>query len=314
LVRLLGLFFVGVVLCAAQSAAATSVTFASDVAPDALLAWGQPRPILDPRTDPVTSGPVALGDGVVFSSTTATSLLGYTGSYSFGGNGSWASLAKPMMGLNAAQGDLILDFATPISAIIAQTDWSDLGLAGQPVTVSIFDDAHNLLEKLVLGDGQHAMATPGSYIGFLRTNAEIGRIEFSNGFIGVRDFYSRYVSNPGVASDSAAPDSGGGWDYWYWYTHGGREWELATNGPSPPQSDLGGPPQGPGDPPLGGGPLGGGLSDGGLSDGGPAGDPLPGGPLSAPVPEPSTWALMLVGFGAMGTMLRASRRRQAGLA
>jgi len=32
--------------------------------------------------------------------------------------------------------------------------------------------------------------------------------------------------------------------------------------------------------------------------------------LSA-VPEPATWAMMIIGFGAVGTMVRASRRRQA---
>ncbi len=32
----------------------------------------------------------------------------------------------------------------------------------------------------------------------------------------------------------------------------------------------------------------------------------------APVPEPGTWALMLVGFGGLGAGLRSSRRRQRG--
>jgi len=31
----------------------------------------------------------------------------------------------------------------------------------------------------------------------------------------------------------------------------------------------------------------------------------------AAIPEPSTWAMMIVGFGAVGTMVRASRRRRA---
>jgi hypothetical protein len=33
------------------------------------------------------------------------------------------------------------------------------------------------------------------------------------------------------------------------------------------------------------------------------------GPLSSPVPEPATWAMMIIGFGAVGTMVRSSRRR-----
>ena len=34
----------------------------------------------------------------------------------------------------------------------------------------------------------------------------------------------------------------------------------------------------------------------------------------APVPEPASWAMMLMGFGGLGGLLRASRRRQAMLA
>ena len=32
--------------------------------------------------------------------------------------------------------------------------------------------------------------------------------------------------------------------------------------------------------------------------------------LSSAVPEPATWAMMIIGFGAVGSMVRASRRRQ----
>ncbi len=35
------------------------------------------------------------------------------------------------------------------------------------------------------------------------------------------------------------------------------------------------------------------------------------GPLSSAVPEPATWAMMIIGFGAVGSMVRTSRRRQA---
>jgi len=33
------------------------------------------------------------------------------------------------------------------------------------------------------------------------------------------------------------------------------------------------------------------------------------GPLSSPVPEPATWAMMIIGFGAVGAVVRGSRRR-----
>jgi hypothetical protein len=34
-------------------------------------------------------------------------------------------------------------------------------------------------------------------------------------------------------------------------------------------------------------------------------------PVAAAVPEPATWAMMIVGFGAVGSMVRTSRRRNA---
>jgi hypothetical protein len=37
-------------------------------------------------------------------------------------------------------------------------------------------------------------------------------------------------------------------------------------------------------------------------------------PLSAPLPEPSTWAMMLLGFGAMGAALRRTRRNSTPVA
>jgi hypothetical protein len=33
--------------------------------------------------------------------------------------------------------------------------------------------------------------------------------------------------------------------------------------------------------------------------------------VSAPIPEPSTWAMMIIGFGAVGSMVRSNRRRPA---
>ena len=35
------------------------------------------------------------------------------------------------------------------------------------------------------------------------------------------------------------------------------------------------------------------------------------GPIGSAVPEPATWAMMIIGFGAVGSMVRTSRRRQA---
>ncbi|MBT9474077.1 MAG: PEPxxWA-CTERM sorting domain-containing protein [Phenylobacterium sp.] len=35
--------------------------------------------------------------------------------------------------------------------------------------------------------------------------------------------------------------------------------------------------------------------------------------LSSAVPEPATWAMMIVGFGAAGSMVRSARRRRGAI-
>jgi hypothetical protein len=54
----------------------------------------------------------------------------------------------------------------------------------------------------------------------------------------------------------------------------------------------------------GGGPDGGGLNGPDLTNG-PIGDP----PLTSPVPEPATWTMLILGFGLVGSALRAQRRK-----
>ncbi len=273
--RLLGLLIVGVMLCAAQTAAATVVIMPSDTSRDTLLAWGAARPVLEPRANPYTGGPVALGDGVVYSATSANSMLGFTGTYNFAGAGSWQSSALPMAGVNEAQGAMSFNFATPVSAIIAQTNWAAAAPGGEKVTISIYNDADILLETLIISDGKVDFQKAGSYLGFIRPTADIAKITFSNGFIGARDFFSRYSSNEfGDGGDSDG-------DGWGGFGDGGGHFAG-----SPPIDQPAGP--------------------------GVGGIDLPG--QAGAVPEPSTWALMLIGFGAMGAMLRSTRRRQAALA
>lgn len=267
--RLFGLFIVSVLLCAAQTAGAAVVIMPSDTSRDTLLAWGQARPVLEPRANPFVSAPVALGDGVFFAGSGPNTLLGATSNYDFAGHGSWQGAALPMAGVNEAQGAMSFVFATPVSAIVAQANWAAAAQGSEPVTISIYNDADVLLEKLILSDGKVDLQTAGNYIGFIRPTADIARITFSNGFIGARDFFSRYGSN--------AFGLGGDWDGDGWGGNGDGGGRPAS---SPPLDT----PQGGQPPPI--------FQSGG-------------------VPEPSTWAMMLFGFGAMGVMLRSSRRRQA---
>ena len=79
--------------------------------------------------------------------------------------------------------------------------------------------------------------------------------------------------------------------------------EIPKDNPPPPSGSPGGPAG-----PFGGG--GGGGSGGGPLFDGPQGGG--GGPLDAPlapVPEPQTWAMMILGFGAVGYLIRRRRAR-----
>ena len=102
---------------------------------------------------------------------------------------------------------------------------------------------------------------------------------------------------PGGGGGSPPPTGGGGHP-----PPGGGGSPPPTGGGSPPPTGGGGSP-----PPGGGG--------GGPLPGGGGGGPPPGGggghppPVIPPVPEPSTWGLMLVGFWGIGAALRRRPRQ-----
>ena len=106
---------------------------------------------------------------------------------------------------------------------------------------------------------------------------------------------------------------------------GGKPGDNGNNGGVGGNGGDGGTP-GTGDPSGPGSPWTGGGDDGGkpcywYCDGPPGGDPPgfvpdpgpqgPGGdpPITSPAPEPATWMMLILGLGALGSVLRAQRRR-----
>jgi hypothetical protein len=243
-VKFLGFIIAGALAAMSQSAAASVVIMPANTPQIVLQDWGVARQ-MTARDNPFSAGPVQFGSGVTYSSTSASSLIGATGAYNFGVNGSWKG--APMAGLNVAQGSMTFDFATPVSSVMAELNWDPNHTGGQPVFISIFNSANVLLETFQLSNGDDLLDT--GYYGFTRGTADISRMVLSNGYIGARNFY--------------------------------------TNGQT----------------------YGGGYRSNGYEGFGGRGDEgFHGESHQAPVPEPSTWLLMIVGFGACGAMLRRSRQ------
>jgi hypothetical protein len=246
-VKFLGLIIAGAIAAISQQAAASVVFMASNTPQIVLQDWGVARQ-MTARDNPFSAGPVSFGSGVTYSASSASSVIGATAAYSFGSNGSWKGV--PMAGLNTAQGSMTFDFANPVSSVMAELNWSPGQSGGEPVFISIFNSANELLETFQL-TGRDEVLDSG-YYGFTRSSADISRIVLSNGYIGARNFYTNGQNYGGSTY-------GGGFDT---FSQGG----------------------------------------GFHSEG------EPGGGLQAPVPEPSVWMLMIVGFGACGVMLRRTRQ------
>ena len=126
---------------------------------------------------PQTFGPIA------WTSSSANSLFGYTGAYNFLNNGAWSG--TPMTGLNAASGTMTYTFAQPVSAVLAEMNWS-VAQNRPDVTASVFDVNGVLLETKTFVANGVALASPG-YWGF-QQNTPIGSLQLSNSFIGARNF------------------------------------------------------------------------------------------------------------------------------
>ena len=187
--------------------------------------------------DPVnlfTVGPVAMSNGLVWSSTNSIdqggAVFGWTNGYSFLGNGSWNG-EPAMAGTNQSSDvygsvqSMSFDFTVALSAIGGVINWVPNAL---PVTISIYDAGDNLLDSLVMSSGGINLETPDIFYGFQSDTANIARLTLTDGYIGIRSIKAiGYVADPGG------------------------------------------------------------------------------------IPEPATWAMMIMGFGMTGTAMRASRRRRA---
>jgi hypothetical protein len=177
-------------LMAAPVAALIALALPASATVISTLPGGTALPI--PGTNQLNfSGPATIAPGVTFTST-QPSAYGYTGSYGFNGNGTWSG--APMIGLDRGSGYFEIAFATPLSAFLADTNWTNLDYAGD-ATIEIFDAANVLLETLVLENAGTNLVAPGFW-GFSRSAGDISRVRFSNEYVGIREI----TTSAGVAA------------------------------------------------------------------------------------------------------------------
>lgn len=144
------------------------------------------------------SGPQTVAPGVTWTSTSGSSVFGFTGTYGFNGNGGWGGLS--MIGLNSPNGSMSLSFDAPVTGVGAFINYATG--AGVP-NISIYDTTNTLIESFTptfLTDGS---TNSGQFLGFLLGTASISRLEFSNAYIGAANL--EILGDPTI---SAVPEPG----------------------------------------------------------------------------------------------------------
>lgn len=141
-----------------------------------------------PITNYFGSGPVTFGaDNLTWTSSWAYSVEGFNEGYGFGSNG-WAGGAA-MIGLNAPVGTMDVTFSKPVSGVVADINWAESNdSGGQPITLTAYNASNQAVDTITFDSGNGSnLVAPGVW-GFKEATAGISRIEFSNGYIGARDF------------------------------------------------------------------------------------------------------------------------------
>jgi hypothetical protein len=133
-------------------------------------------------------------------------VFGWTGSYT-SDSVAWAAGGPPIIGNNIfGPATFSLTFANPLQAFLAEMNWERR--AGSVVSFAAYDALGNELERAVLNNGtgvptSNLYPVGGTY-GFLRPTAEISRLDFSNGALGIRNLLiAETVGGPGVVPEPA---------------------------------------------------------------------------------------------------------------
>ena len=125
-------------------------------------------------------------------------LYGYMANYEMEGGTFWEG-SPAVYAFSTLQTEFNFTFDAPVSSILAEFTWGNQIPQWEPLTISVFNAAGDLLESLVLADGDFSLQR-GTY-GFARDTAEIHSMRISGAYYGVRD-----IMVDGVGIGSAVPE------------------------------------------------------------------------------------------------------------
>ncbi len=172
-----GLALAGVLLMAAQPSSAAVIS---------TLPQGVAQAF--PTGNIYANSPRTFGDGVTYNVKTlaggqASSHFGATGTYTFNGSGSWSGVPYAAFGLQSAV--MSFSFADPVSAALAEFNWSRNATGTTPITFRAYNSAGKLLESLSFASNDPARTT--GFYGFQRAGNDISRFEVDGYWVGARN-------------------------------------------------------------------------------------------------------------------------------
>jgi hypothetical protein len=150
-------------------------------------------------------GPVqvggAVGEDVVFTSTSASAFVGITSGYGLGGNGSWVPSRGPFVGSNAATVNQTFTFnSMPVSGVGGFLNYSPGN--GPDVIISALGASGVVLESydlnLLAPISTLGQTNAGAFRGILRPAADIVAFRVSNSFVVLDDLtFTQPIPEPG---------------------------------------------------------------------------------------------------------------------
>jgi hypothetical protein len=137
------------------------------------------------------AGPVALPNGVTYTSSIGWSVVGYNCGYGLDQNGSWSSF--PHAGLNSSSGWMRFNFSSPVSAVAAFMNYAPCCTGSGGVFIRALDQNNNVLDSYdvkALAPINTPWATnQGDFRGIVRNTNDIYALELADGYVVAHDLY-----------------------------------------------------------------------------------------------------------------------------